>query len=633
MNKSGMSASKCVAYARVSTENEGQAESCANQIALCQEYAERHPEYILDGKYVDDGISGATNKRPQFTAMIERIKQGDIRYIIAKNEDRLCRSTEIDGYLMKVCREYDVKIIFLESNKIFNPNDGQDLTVHGIMAVMGQQYVFHQSQVGKIAHEQKCKAKRLNATDVRYGYYWDKERKCMAVNEHEAEMVRKMFEWYVYNGLGVSEIAKKLAEHGVFGARSGKMLTANTVSARLEDEAYKGTFYINKKGSILNVGMDAKKKRFDRPKEEWVAVEGPAIVSEELFELAQRLREERRHVYDKTGKADTQARFRGTHLFLGKVFCGDCKTQFHFRYADRAKTIGEYKDYFSKSRKTLDAVCHNKKYNRIYEQTLITLCRYAINIFLKEHEACINNLKAVIRDSGLSLFADDKLLKDCQMHLEKVERERQKNLVAWRDAPDESMKQAYLEMYKSNDEEKKELEKKISGLIERRKDAGNVERKIDEIHRHIEDMKQINEIDRSVVQKFIEKIIIEKNGIITIILKFGAAYSAILPDNRKEEIEDVLCLDKVFILIFDADTIASKLQKYWWWRRCSDRARWKHQYRTCKFQSGYVKASGDNGTDGHGPSCFRYPQSDCFGHRYSDSSWKTQGRFQKGAQY
>ena len=188
-------------------------------------------------------------------------------------------------------------------------------------------------------------------------------------------------------------------------------------------------------------------------------------------------------------------------------------------------------------------------------------------------------------------------------------------------------------MYKSNDEEKKELEKKISGLIERRKDAGNVERKIDEIHRHIEDMKQINEIDRSVVQKFIEKIIIEKNGIITIILKFGAAYSAILPDNRKEEIEDVLCLDKVFILIFDADTIASKLQKYWWWRRCSDRARWKHQYRTCKFQSGYVKASGDNGTDGHGPSCFRYPQSDCFGHRYSDSSWKTQGRFQKGAQY
>ena len=120
--------------------------------------------------------------------------------------------------------------------------------------------------------------------------------------------------------------------------------------------------------------------------------------------------------------------------------------------------------------------------------------------------------------------------------------------------------------------EKKELEKKISGLIERRKDAGNVERKIDEIHRHIEDMKQINEIDRSVVQKFIEKIIIEKNGIITIILKFGAAYSAILPDNRKEEIEDVLCLDKVFILFFDADTIASKLQKYWWWRRCSDRA-------------------------------------------------------------
>ena len=76
MNKSGMSASKCVAYARVSTENEGQAESCANQIALCQEYAERHPEYILDGKYVDDGISGAGN------TMLKLFFWNRIRYLI-----------------------------------------------------------------------------------------------------------------------------------------------------------------------------------------------------------------------------------------------------------------------------------------------------------------------------------------------------------------------------------------------------------------------------------------------------------------------------------------------------------------------------------------------------------------------
>lgn len=568
----GNEVAKCVAYARVSTENDSQAESCSNQIKLCKEFANQYAGYEIVGSYIDDGISGATNQRPQFMAMIERIKIGDIKFIIAKNEDRLCRSTEVDGFLQKVCREYGVKIIFLESSKIFDPFDGEDVTIHGIMAVMGQQYVFHQSRVGKIAHEQKCREKRLNATDVRYGYFWDRENKCMAVNEDEAAMVRKMFEWYVYNGLGVTEIARKLAEQGVYGSKSGKILTANTITARLSDEAYKGVFYINKKGSILSVGIDAKKKRFTHPKEEWVAVKGPAIITEELFDLAQRLREERRHVYDKPDAGVAQARFRGTHLFSGKVFCGSCGTQFHFRYADRAKTIGEYKDYFSKSRKKLDAVCNNKEYNRIYEDTLSKLCLCAINHFLKKHEACIDNLNAVMRESSLFMFNNDKTMQECQKKLKKVEKERQKNLVAWRDAPDESMKQAYLEMFKSNDEEKKELEEKIRNLTECMEDTDSMEQRINEISKRIEGMKQIKSISRDVIEKFIDKIIIGQDGKVTIILKFNSTYSAMLPENGRGKNEDVICIDSVTIILFNKKDLEELMIARYWWGRCFDRA-------------------------------------------------------------
>lgn len=91
------------------------------------EYVKNHPELNVVGKHVDDEISGATNTRPQFNAVIERILQVGIQYIIAKNEDRLCRSTEVDGYLQTVCREYGVKIIFLESNSVFNPFDGEQV--------------------------------------------------------------------------------------------------------------------------------------------------------------------------------------------------------------------------------------------------------------------------------------------------------------------------------------------------------------------------------------------------------------------------------------------------------------------------------------------------------------------------
>lgn len=517
----------CVVYARVSTENEGQAKSCENQIKLCESYVEKYPELKIVAEYVDDGISGATNHRPEFNAMIERIEAGDIRYIIAKNEDRLCRSTEVDGYLQKICRKYDVKIIFLESNHIFNPLDGEQVTYHGLKAVMGQQYVFHQSRVGTIAHEQKCKAKKLNATDVRFGYRWDKENKRMAVNEEEAEIVRKMFEWYVYNGLGVTEIARKLAEMGVYGARSGKMLTANTISQRLSDESYKGIFHINKKGSVLNIGMNAKKKRFDRPKEEWVSVEGPAIVSEELFDLAQKLREERRHIYDKPDKMLSQARFKGTHLFSGKVFCGECGTQFHFRYADRKKTIGEYKDFFSKKNKDINAVCNNTKYNRIREETLIELCQYSINTFLKSHESCIDNLIDVIKEAYIAAYSNDSQIKKCQKKLAKVEKEMNKNLIAWRDAPDTSMKEAYLDMYKRGKEQKEELEKELDSISAWKKDIEGLEKNLREIKGRIEEMKEIKTIDRCVVDNFIDRIIIDKDGKVIIILKFSTTYEGI----------------------------------------------------------------------------------------------------------
>lgn len=302
------------------------------------------------------------------------------------------------------------------------------------------------------------------------------------------------------------------------------MLTANTVLSRLADESYKGLFHINKKGSDLSVGMNAKKKRFSRPKEEWVAVDGPAIVSEELFDMAQKLREERRHIYDKPDKKETQARFKGTHLFSGKVFCGECGTQFHFQYADRKKTIGAYKDYFSKKKKEPDAVCNNKRYNRIYERTLIGVCGIAINTFLRNHETCIDNLVNIIREASIAASKDDEPLTACKKRLAKIEKELKKNLIAWRDAPDPSMKDMFLEMYQQNKNQKDEIEREIENFSKQQKNAADLEEEILGIKEHIEKMKKVDVIDRSVVDNFIERIIVCGDGRIIVILKFGTVY-------------------------------------------------------------------------------------------------------------
>lgn len=527
MNRDSNEMFLCVAYARVSTANEGQKESCSNQILLCEEYVKNNPEFKIVAKFVDDALSGGNDNRPEYQNLLARIQEGDIRYIIAKSTNRLCRSTEVDGQLVKVCRENNVMIIFLDEHQVFNPYDGNAVMMHSFKMIIDQNFIYTQSSNGLIAHKQKCEKKLLNATDVRYGYKWDKENKRMVIDEEEAAVVRQMFEWYVFGGLGVNEIAYKLAEIGVYGARSGKMLTANTVSSRLSDESYKGTFYINKKGSKLNIGVGAKPIRFDRPREEWVAVSGPAIISDELFDFAQRIREERRNVYDKPSKEAVQARFKGFHLFAGKVFCGGCGSQFQFRYADRAKTIGEYKDYFSKKKKSLDEVCNNTEYNRIREETLISICQYSINVFLKSNEKCIDNIIKVIRDASEEALNDNSQLKTYQKRLNKLEKESKKNLEAYRDVVDPDMKDDFMKMYQANKSEMNAIKNNIAQLEQSRISINELEKEISSIRAKVEDMKQIKTIDRNVVEKFIERIIIHKDGKIVVVLKFGSSFIAI----------------------------------------------------------------------------------------------------------
>lgn len=60
-----------VIYAQVSTDNEGQKDSCSNQVALAKTYVSNHSNIQVVGTYVDDGISGKNDfTRPQYNAMM-----------------------------------------------------------------------------------------------------------------------------------------------------------------------------------------------------------------------------------------------------------------------------------------------------------------------------------------------------------------------------------------------------------------------------------------------------------------------------------------------------------------------------------------------------------------------------------
>ncbi len=68
---------KVAIYARVSTEHEAQLSALENQVQYYDDLIDRHPDWVLYRRYIDEGITGtSTSKRKNFVRMMEDAKDG-----------------------------------------------------------------------------------------------------------------------------------------------------------------------------------------------------------------------------------------------------------------------------------------------------------------------------------------------------------------------------------------------------------------------------------------------------------------------------------------------------------------------------------------------------------------------------
>jgi site-specific DNA recombinase len=142
--------------------------------------------------------------------------------------------------------------------------------------------------------------------------------------ETEAEVIRKVFHWYIGEGMSLRKIASALREAAVPTVRGGRW-NGSQVAHMLGNPIYTGTGYSNKfeaveptpKPTQPTYRRSLKSARRPRPREQWFSYSAPAIIDEETFELAQQRLSQNRQLAARHTKHD--------YLLRGLLRCECCQ--------------------------------------------------------------------------------------------------------------------------------------------------------------------------------------------------------------------------------------------------------------------------------------------------------------------
>ena len=308
-------------YARVSTDKYEQINSLENQVQYYTELIQSKPNWTYIKGYIDEGISGtSTKKRDSFNRMIRDAKAGQFDFIITKEISRFSRSTLDSIKYTQELLEYNVGVLFQNDNINTLDSDSEFRLI--VMAGVAQDEVRKLSERLKFGFRQAIKNGHVLGNDTLWGY--DKKDCVLTINETEAQVVRRIFDLYANQHMGIRRISQTLLNEG-FTSRKGNAFNVLTIRHILCNPKYKGWYCANKSQTV---DYRSKRKIF-LDESEWVMYPDPsipAIVSEELWDRANAMYKRRSQ---QMMSHQSAAEFHNRYPYSGKIICEEHKTSFH----------------------------------------------------------------------------------------------------------------------------------------------------------------------------------------------------------------------------------------------------------------------------------------------------------------
>lgn len=326
---------KTVIYARVSTEDQAkEGTSLDTQVEGCRPYVKANVFHVI--REFQEQASGASLNRPMLDELLDMVEAGEVDVVLVYKIDRLSRDTGDTLTLLKFFSEHGVEL-HTAAGPIEDTPEGELLVT--LLAAVGKferRNIAERSRRGKKKHSQSG---RVLAGGAPYGYRYIKGHGKFEIDDSEAPHVKKIYHWYVHEGLSMNQIARRLYDEGVpsRGSNSSKspnprrVWHAEQVRSILRGEAYTGVWHWGKRKQV--VAQNPRKprptmKHSSQPDKaektshvlhdpsEWIQVKIPAIISRELWEQAQ--------VRVKQNQERAGRNCKREYLLRGVVKCGEC---------------------------------------------------------------------------------------------------------------------------------------------------------------------------------------------------------------------------------------------------------------------------------------------------------------------
>lgn len=289
-------------WIRVSTEDQAQGDSPAIHEERAREYA-KFNKWNVREVYDLAGVSGKTvMEHPEAQRMLADVKRGHISALIFSKLARLARNTKELLEFSDFFQAHGADMVSLHEKMDTGTPAGR--LFYTIIAAMAQ---WEREEITDRVRASMATRARLGqqiSGTSPYGYVW-KEGK-MVPEPTEAAVRKRIYELFLEHRR-IGTVARMLNEAG-YRTRAGSQWSDTSVMRSLTHPSAKGVRYTNvykKTGSWEAV---------EKPEDQWFVHPIEAIVSEEVWNKANQMIEERK----KQNKRPTK---RPTHLFAGIVHC------------------------------------------------------------------------------------------------------------------------------------------------------------------------------------------------------------------------------------------------------------------------------------------------------------------------